>query len=62
MSLSQQALRIKMDSTATGSTVTNITYTGNTGTGLTEFGILIDQSYPDTLSAAHFVFSPSLDH
>ncbi|GJJ14618.1 hypothetical protein Clacol_008884 [Clathrus columnatus] len=45
----QQALRIKMDSTATGSTVTNITYSGNVGTGLTEFGILIDQSYPDTL-------------
>ena len=46
---SDQALRIKMDATATGSTVTNITYTGNTGTGLRKFGVLIDQSYPDTL-------------
>ncbi|KIJ46056.1 glycoside hydrolase family 28 protein [Sphaerobolus stellatus SS14] len=44
-----QALRIKMDSDATGSTVSNITYSGNTGTGLREFGVLIDQSYPDTL-------------
>ncbi|EIN11876.1 endo-polygalacturonase [Punctularia strigosozonata HHB-11173 SS5] len=44
-----QALRIKMDATATGSTVTNITYSGNTGTGLRLFGVLIDQSYPDTL-------------
>ncbi|KAF8586952.1 glycoside hydrolase family 28 protein [Ramaria rubella] len=44
-----QALRIKMDATATGSTVTNVTYSGNTGTGLRQFGVLIDQSYPDTL-------------
>ncbi|KAH8119324.1 endo-polygalacturonase PG1 [Phellopilus nigrolimitatus] len=34
-----QALRIKMDATATGSTCT----------GLRQFGVLIDQSYPDTL-------------
>ncbi|EJF61789.1 endo-polygalacturonase PG1 [Dichomitus squalens] len=44
-----QALRIKTDASATGSTVTNITYSGNTGTGLRQFGVLIDQSYPDTL-------------
>ncbi|KAI0795738.1 endo-polygalacturonase PG1 [Abortiporus biennis] len=44
-----QALRIKTDASATGSTVSGITYTGNTGTGLRQFGVLIDQSYPDTL-------------
>ncbi|KAG6808128.1 hypothetical protein H0H92_005303 [Tricholoma furcatifolium] len=45
----QQALRIKTDASATGSSVTNVTYSGNTATGCTDFGILIDQSYPDTL-------------
>ncbi|OSD00513.1 glycoside hydrolase family 28 protein [Trametes coccinea BRFM310] len=44
-----QALRIKTKASATGSTVTNVTYSGNTGTGLRQFGVLIDQSYPDTL-------------
>ncbi|KAL1948382.1 hypothetical protein VTO73DRAFT_12457 [Trametes versicolor] len=44
-----QALRIKTKSAASSSTVTNITYSGNTGTGLRQFGVLIDQSYPDTL-------------
>ncbi|RPD61569.1 endo-polygalacturonase PG1 [Lentinus tigrinus ALCF2SS1-7] len=44
-----QALRIKTKASASDSTVTNITYSGNTGTGLRQFGILIDQSYPDTL-------------
>ncbi|RDB16751.1 Endopolygalacturonase I [Hypsizygus marmoreus] len=44
-----QALRIKMDATATGSTVSNITYSGNTATGMRRFGVLIDQSYPATL-------------
>ncbi|KAH9903347.1 endo-polygalacturonase PG1 [Cubamyces lactineus] len=44
-----QALRIKTKASATDSTVTNITYSGNTGTGLRQFGVLIDQSYPDTL-------------
>jgi len=44
-----QALRIKTKSSATKSIVTNVTYTGNTGTGLRKFGILIDESYPDTL-------------
>ncbi|KJA20061.1 glycoside hydrolase family 28 protein [Hypholoma sublateritium FD-334 SS-4] len=44
-----QGLRIKTKATATGSTVSNITFTGNTATGCTEFGVLIDQSYPATL-------------
>ncbi|KAI0649840.1 endo-polygalacturonase PG1 [Trametes meyenii] len=44
-----QALRIKTKASASDSTVTNITYSGNTGTGLRQFGVLIDQSYPDTL-------------
>ncbi|PFH53743.1 glycoside hydrolase family 28 protein [Amanita thiersii Skay4041] len=44
-----QALRIKTDAAASGSTVTNITYSGNVGTGLRLFGVLIDQSYPATL-------------
>ncbi|KAI0045656.1 glycoside hydrolase family 28 protein [Auriscalpium vulgare] len=47
---SDQALRIKMDATATNSSVSDITYFGNRGFGLRLFGILIDQSYPDTLS------------
>jgi len=49
ISNAMQALRIKMDATATGSSVSNVTYSGNTGTGLTDFAVLIDQSYPDTL-------------
>ncbi|KAL4248574.1 glycosyl hydrolase 28 family protein [Abortiporus biennis] len=44
-----QALRIKTDADATGSTVSGITYTGNKGTGLKKYGVIIDQSYPDTL-------------
>ncbi|KAI8989055.1 endo-polygalacturonase PG1 [Trametes punicea] len=44
-----QAIRIKTKASATNSTVTNVTYSGNTGTGLRQFGVLIDQSYPDTL-------------
>ncbi|CAL1709785.1 unnamed protein product [Somion occarium] len=44
-----QALRIKTKADATDSTVSGITYTGNTATGMREFGVLIDQSYPDTL-------------
>ncbi|KAI0705455.1 endo-polygalacturonase PG1 [Earliella scabrosa] len=44
-----QALRIKTKADAKSSSVTNITYSGNTGTGLRQFGVLIDQSYPDTL-------------
>ncbi|KAH9484964.1 Endopolygalacturonase I [Psilocybe cubensis] len=44
-----QALRIKTKSASTGSTVTNVTYSGNTATGIRQFGVIIDQSYPDTL-------------
>ncbi|KAG5735497.1 Endopolygalacturonase I [Termitomyces sp. T112] len=44
-----QALRIKTQATATGSSVSDITYSGNTATGCRLFGVLIDQSYPDTL-------------
>ncbi|EJD03049.1 endo-polygalacturonase PG1 [Fomitiporia mediterranea MF3/22] len=44
-----QALRIKTKADATDASVTNITYSGNTGTGMRRFGIIIDQSYPDTL-------------
>lgn len=42
---SDNGLRIKTDSDATGSSVTNVTYSGNTGSGLIQFGILIDQVY-----------------
>jgi hypothetical protein len=31
------------------STVSGITYTGNTVTGCNKYGVIIDQSYPDTL-------------
>jgi polygalacturonase len=44
-----QALRIKMKSSASGSTVSNVTYSGNTATGIRQFGVIIDQSYPSTL-------------
>ncbi|TFY77220.1 hypothetical protein EWM64_g6790 [Hericium alpestre] len=44
-----QALRIKTKASATDALVTNVTYSGNTGTGLRQFGVLVDQSYPDTL-------------
>ncbi|KAJ7817873.1 endo-polygalacturonase PG1 [Mycena leptocephala] len=40
------ALRIKTDATATGSTVSNVVYSGNTATGTTGFG-----SYPAVLGA-----------
>jgi len=43
------ALRIKTDATATGSTVSNVVYSGNKATGTTGFGVLIDQSYPAVL-------------
>ncbi|KAF7339121.1 Glycoside hydrolase family 31 protein [Mycena venus] len=38
-------LRIKTDATATASTVSNIVYTNNKLSGITQFGVLIDQSY-----------------
>ncbi|THH28858.1 hypothetical protein EUX98_g5324 [Antrodiella citrinella] len=44
-----QALRIKTDASSTGSSVSGITYSGNTATGMRQFGVLIDQSYPNTL-------------
>jgi len=46
---SDQALRIKTQSSATGGTVSDITYSGNTATGIRRFGVIIDQSYPSTL-------------
>ncbi|KAJ7688366.1 glycoside hydrolase [Mycena rosella] len=42
-------LRIKTDATATGSTVSNVVYSGNKLSGITQYGVLIDQSYPSTL-------------
>ncbi|KAJ7087204.1 glycoside hydrolase [Mycena belliarum] len=42
-------LRIKTVNTATGSSVLNVTYSGNKIVGATQFGVLIDQSYPNTL-------------
>jgi len=42
-------LRIKTDATATGSVVENVVYENNVVSGITEFGVLIDQSYPSTL-------------
>jgi len=44
-------LRIKTKSSAYNGMVANITYAGNTATGTRQFGILIDQSYPNTLKA-----------
>lgn len=46
---SDNGLRIKTKADATDASVTNVTYSGNTGSGLRQFGVLIDQSYPDTL-------------
>ncbi|KAJ6527689.1 glycoside hydrolase family 28 protein [Mycena capillaripes] len=42
-------LRIKTDATSTASTVSNVVYTNNKLSGISQFGVLIDQSYPDTL-------------
>ncbi|KAJ3477209.1 hypothetical protein NLI96_g10622 [Meripilus lineatus] len=44
-----QALRIKTKATATDASVSGVTYSGNTAMGMRQFGVLIDQSYPDTL-------------
>ncbi|KAJ7064073.1 glycoside hydrolase [Mycena amicta] len=43
-------LRIKTDATATSSSVTGVVYTNNKLSGITQFGVLIDQSYPSTLA------------
>jgi polygalacturonase len=42
-------LRIKTDATATGSVVETVTYSGNTLSGISQYGVIIDQSYPSTL-------------
>ncbi|KAJ7471637.1 glycoside hydrolase [Mycena galericulata] len=46
---SVNGLRIKTDAIANGSTVTGIVYSDNTLSDITQFGVLIDQSYPATL-------------
>ncbi|CAE6393788.1 unnamed protein product [Rhizoctonia solani] len=46
-----QALRIKTDASATSGSVSGVTYNGNTATGCTSYGVIIDQSYPDTLGS-----------
>ncbi|CAE6495114.1 unnamed protein product [Rhizoctonia solani] len=44
-----QALRIKTDTDATSGSVSGVTYTDNTATGCTDYGVIVDQSYPSTL-------------
>ncbi|CCO36549.1 hypothetical protein RSOLAG1IB_08532 [Rhizoctonia solani AG-1 IB] len=44
-----QALRIKTDASATSGSVSGVIYSGNSATGCTDYGVIIDQSYPDTL-------------
>ncbi|KAJ7508368.1 polygalacturonase [Mycena galericulata] len=39
-------LRIKVDADATGASVSDVTYTSNTVSDISEFGVLITQSYP----------------
>ncbi|KIM55125.1 glycoside hydrolase family 28 protein [Scleroderma citrinum Foug A] len=46
---SQQALRIKTDKSATSGTVTDVVYKGNTADRISNFGVLISQSYPSDL-------------
>jgi polygalacturonase len=45
-----QALRIKTKVDAMDASVVNVTYSGNTSRGNAKFGVLIDQSYPSTVS------------
>ncbi|KAJ7439966.1 polygalacturonase [Mycena latifolia] len=40
-------LRIKVDAVAVNASVSNVRYEANTVSGITEFGVLITQSYPD---------------
>ncbi|KAF8691012.1 Glycosyl hydrolases family 28, partial [Rhizoctonia solani] len=47
-----QALRIKTDASATSGSVSGVTYSGNTAKGCTDYGVIIDQSYPATLGTA----------
>jgi len=46
---SQQGLRIKSDADATDSSVSSVTYSNNKATGITKYGVLITQSYPDSV-------------
>ncbi|CAK5265624.1 unnamed protein product [Mycena citricolor] len=39
-------LRIKVDATATGASVSGVTYEANVVSGITDYGVLITQSYP----------------
>ena len=45
---SQNGLRIKVDSDATSASVSGVTYSGNTLSGITDYGVLITESYPDS--------------
>ncbi|KAF7295653.1 Endopolygalacturonase 2 [Mycena indigotica] len=40
-------LRIKVDADATSASVSGVTYEANTVSGITDYGVLISQSYPD---------------
>jgi len=40
-------LRIKVDADATDASVSDVTYEGNTVSDISEYGVLITQSYPD---------------
>ncbi|CEL57095.1 Endopolygalacturonase I OS=Aspergillus aculeatus GN=pgaI PE=1 SV=1 [Rhizoctonia solani AG-1 IB] len=44
-----QALRIKTFASATSGSVSGVTYKDNTATGCHKYGVIIDQSYPETL-------------
>ncbi|KAK7024713.1 glycoside hydrolase [Favolaschia claudopus] len=46
---SANGLRIKTIATATGSQVSNVVYSNNKLSSITQFGVIIDQSYPSTL-------------
>ncbi|PCH36460.1 glycoside hydrolase family 28 protein [Wolfiporia cocos MD-104 SS10] len=44
---SMYGIRIKVDADATSGSVSDVTYSGNTVSGISEYGVLITQSYPD---------------
>ncbi|CAK5280916.1 unnamed protein product [Mycena citricolor] len=46
VSNSKYGLRIKVDANASGAKVSGVTYSGNTLSGISDYGILISQSYP----------------
>lgn len=63
---SMYGTRIKVDADATSGSVSDVTYSGNTISGISEYGVLITQSYPDndgtpgtdtTISDVNFVDS-----